>query len=210
LPERIEHAVEDVKEHRTDVTAAGPVGWNISRLFGNGGTSVKLGISVTTTVDNHCHDEEESPRQFGSERTADLLHIKEVTNSKCTNDLCEVVQAAVQGLGTCAEASSIYRVLLVDVEPVGSPEHRDQKDDPWLEFGGLKQSHDLGCPAGMLHENDLGSILSDDLLRVDESERKDGTAEHENNEGDVGAVGDSRVSRDVDVLAEWDLLERGE
>ena len=94
---------------------------------------------------------------------------------------------------------------MVGVKPVGGPEHGKEEDDEGLESNSLPEPDELGLPGWVLHEHDAGSVRSDNIIGVAEHEGQNGTAKHENDEGDVGSVGDCFVGLDVDILAERDL-----
>jgi hypothetical protein len=95
--------------------------------------------------------------------------------------------------------------LLVGIEPVGRPEHWEEKNDKWLESDSLPKSNKLRLPARVLHQNDASSVRSDNIAGITKTEGEAGTAEHEDNEGNVGTISDCAVRFDMDVLSKWDL-----
>ncbi len=59
----------------------------------------------------------------------------------------------------------------------------------------------------MLHDNDLGSIVADYILRVDQSPCESGTKDCEDKEADIGSVVDCAGGFGVDVLSQRNLEE---
>jgi hypothetical protein len=60
-------------------------------------------------------------------------------------------------------------------------------------------------PGWVLHQDNAGAILADDVASVAESESEKGTEEHEDDEADVCSITDGLVFLDVDVFTEGDL-----
>lgn len=160
---------------------------------------------IATTPDDHGQDEEDTKGDLGTDAAADTVDIQQGTDDHGSDDLSEPVQETVQGLGAGVEVGAVDAVLLVGVEPVGGPEHREEQDDVGLGLDGLPQTVDLGPPAGALHQDDAGAILTDDLVGVANEQGQAGTEEHEHDEGNVGAIADGAVGLDVDVLSEGNL-----
>jgi hypothetical protein len=134
------------------------------------------------------------------------IHKNTIDNG--TDDLGEVVEKVVQGLGAGIKMGTVDAVLLVGSEPVGAPEHGEQENDRGLVSQGLPKTDELGLPAGMLHQNNLGSIGADDILGVAEKKGDACSEEHEDNEGNVGTIANVLICRDMDILSERDLAER--
>ena len=130
-----------------------------------------------------------------------------MTKSKSANHLCKVVQDAVQSLRSGAEVSTVDGVCLIGDEPVGGPEHGEKKDYEWFVLDGLPQSEKLGLPGWILHQYNAGAIWSNDILRVAKEESEDGPKKHEDNESNVGSIGDCGVGLYVEVLSQRDLLK---
>ena len=57
----------------------------------------------------------------------------------------------------------------------------------------------------MLHDNDLGSVVADDILGVNQGPRQKSTYKSEDQEANVGTIGDCLITLDIDVLAKRDL-----
>lgn len=60
----------------------------------------------------------------------------------------------------------------------------------------------------MFHEDDVRAVVADDVGGVDERSGETGTEEGEEEEDDVGGVGDCGAGFGVDVEAEGDLVGR--
>ncbi len=145
LPERIVQAIEDVQEHGTDIARGIPIGWD--EVSGGGvSTGVLLLPRVSTAPDDHSYSKEEDQADFATDRATDLAIIESVTEDQSTEDLGEVVQAGVECLGTSIEVSSVDGILLVGVEPVGRPEHGEEKNDIGLKLQGLPKTNKFGLP----------------------------------------------------------------
>jgi hypothetical protein len=70
---------------------------------------------------------------------------------------------------------------------------------------GFPKTNELRLPTGVLHQNDLGSIRTNDILGVAKKKGEACSEEHENNEGNVSAVSDCAVGCDVDILSKGNL-----
>lgn len=215
MPGGIVGTVEHVQEHLSNISLISPVhgnpvgvGWlgiGVRELGVDEGTVVGLLEIVTTSPDDHGEDEKNAEGDLGTDGATDALDVETVTPDGGGEDLGEPVQHAVQGAGAGVEVGAVHGVLLVDVEPVGDEEHGEEQEDEGLELGGLVQTPQLGLPAGVLHQDDAGAVLSDDIGCVDEEEGEDGTEEHEHDECDVRAIGDVSGLLDVDVGSEGNL-----
>ena len=58
----------------------------------------------------------------------------------------------------------------------------------------------------MLHDNDLGAIVTNDVLCVNETPGKSSSNEREDEETDVGSIRDIYASLGLDALAEGNLM----
>lgn len=173
LPESVIEAVEDVEKHRSDVARVSPIDGlesiGINRQAGglvdivvDVETSVVL-ISISTPPDNHGNDIEHNKTGFGTNRATELLDVKSITKNQCTENLCCVVEKTVQSSSTHVESGSVDSVLLISVEPVGAPEHWEEKDDKWFISQCLPKAHDLGLPSGVLHQHNLGVVWTNNV-----------------------------------------------
>ena len=199
MPGGIVESVEEVQEHGADVVLTiGEV-----EDVGVGGTGVGLLEGVAAAPDGEGQDEQDTPGDLGTERAADAADVEQDTPDGGGDDLGEPVEQAVEGAATDAEAGAVDGVLLVDVEPVGDEEHGEEQQDVGLEAQGLVQAVQLGHQGGVLHDDDAGAVLADDVLGVGEEQGKAGADEHEHDEADVGAVLDGG-GLVVDVGAEGD------
>lgn len=165
LPESIVEAVEDVEKHRANIARGRPISWDKVRvqLGVDGVASVRLLVSVAASPDDHGQDKERSPSNLGSDSTTDLVDIKSITQYDRGDDLCQVVQKAVERLGTGRKSGTIDGVLLVGIEPVRGPEHGEEQDDERLESDGFPESDELRLPARILHHNHTAAINTDDI-----------------------------------------------
>lgn len=134
-----------------------------------------------------------------------MLQIKEISPDASGKDLCHPVQKTVQGLGSGIEVSAVYRVLLVDVKPIGREEHGEKEEYKWLEFERFVQSPELALPGWVLHQDDAGAVLSDNVVGIAEREGKKSSTEHEYDEPNVGTIAHCHIGLDVDILAQGDL-----
>ena len=206
LPSGIVEAVEDVQEHRANVARIRPikrlpvgVEFDVHAL-----ASVPLLKGIATTPDSKGEDDKNDPGDLGSGRAANTLDIEQISPDTSGENLSQPVEKTVQCLGAGIEVSAVHGILLVDVKPVGNEEHGEEQDHEGFESEGFPQTGQLGFPAGVLHENDAASILTDNVAGVAEEDSEEGSNGHQHDEADVRAVRNSRVRLDVDVLAEGD------
>jgi hypothetical protein len=217
LPEGVIETIEEVQEHGSNIARRCPIkGRESVWVLGQVGNWVEFAIDVPSGVvlpgvsaSPNCHrgDIEHDETRLGSDRSAPSLDIKSIAEDQGTNDLSRIVEKAVQSSGANIETSAIDTVLLVGVEPIGAPEHWEQKDDKWLESQCLPKTIDLGLPSGVLHQDDLGVVWSDDVLSIAKEQSKASTHEHEYDEADVSTICDSASLCLVDILTEWNLRE---
>ena len=206
LPDSIEKSVEEVQEHGANEEAAtiGPVD-----------EAVVVGVrSLLTadlhllpvpaeTPDDHGQGEEDNEGDLGPDTAADGVDVEAVAVNNSTDDLRKPVEQVVEGAGAGVEVRRVHVVVLVGVEDVGGEEHGEEQQDPGLLEESVPEAADLAVPRRVLHEDDLGVVLADDLVSLDEAKGQAGADDHENDEGDVGAVGDCSLLL-VDVLGERD------
>ena len=94
---------------------------------------------------------------------------------------------------------------MIGCEPIGRPKHGEEEKNEGFESNGFPKSDELGLPAGVLHQDNASPIRSDDITGVAKAQSNTSTQEHEDDEPDVGTIGDSAVGLDIDILAERDL-----
>lgn len=190
LPDSVVSTVEEVQEHRANVARGTPIpsleeGSSVSDDIG---AVVILLPGPTATIDGDGQDDESDEHDTGTERTTNLGVVEKGTNNGGSADLSEPVQETVQGTSTGVKVGGVDGVLLIGVEPVGRPHHGEQQNDVWLGNDTSVQTLEFGPPAGVLHENDLCTIGSNDLVGVDEEKRQESTGDHQNDESNVGTV----------------------
>lgn len=166
LPKRIIHAVEEVQEHRTDKARGSPIPTlpAIVRVHISPGIVLLPGIAATP--DSHGNEEEPDKGGLGTDGAAEVGKIKERTQDHRADNLSEPVQETVQGPRASVEVGRINRVLLISIEPIGRPEHGEQENDVRVEFDRLPETDQLGLPGRVLHQDDSGSVTTDNLLAV--------------------------------------------
>lgn len=205
LPNSIVEAVEDVQEHWANVSRGSPIHGHIARVRTYRLTGVVLLVSITTTPQGKGKDKQHNPRNLGTNRSANTLNINEDTGNPCSDDLGKIVQETVEGLGSGAETGTVDRVLLVDIKPIGGEKHGEQKDNEGLKTKRFPKTQKLTLPAGVLLQNDTATILSNNVASVAKHQSQDSTTEHEDNETNISAIGDSFIACNVDVLAKRNL-----
>ncbi len=167
--------------------------------------SVCFGEGVPTTPDGHGEDEDEDEADLRSDCTTDFLNIEGIAKEQGAANLGKVVQKTIEGLSAGVEVRSVDSVKLVGVKPVRGPEHGEEKDDEGLESDGLVEPNDLGLPTRVLHQDNAGAIWSDNIGGIAEEQSQNCASEHENNERNIGAIANSFVGLDIDVLTKRDL-----
>ena len=153
LPDGIVQAVEDVQEHVSDISLVGPILEILWCPESDISTVVSLGERVTSSPDDHGKPKEHDQASLGSQATGVFLKIEDVSNAEGTGDLGEVVEKGVKGLGAGVEVGTVDGVEMVGVEPIRGEEHGEEEDDKWLELDRLDETHQLGLPGGVLHED---------------------------------------------------------
>lgn len=165
-------------------------------------TVIALLEGPTSTVDGGRQDDEGDKHDAGTNRTSNFGVVEEGTNNGSGADLSEPVQETHQGTSTGVKECCVDGVLLVCVEPIRGPHHGEQQDDVWLGKDASVQTLEFGPPAGVLHENDLCTVRTDDLVGIDEEKSQESAGNHEDDESNVSTVGDRGGHLDVDVLTE--------
>lgn len=187
LPDRIKEAIEEVQKHGTDIARRGPVGGD-KVCSVDGFPRILLLIRVSTTPDGHGQAEEHAQRNAGTSGATHAVDIQQRADGHGSKDLSEPVQEAVQGARTDVEVGRVDAVGLVSVEPVRRPEHGKQQDDKGLGKESIPQTDDFGNPAGVLHQDDARSVGTNNIVGITETKTKDGTEEHQDDEGNVGPI----------------------
>lgn len=136
LPSGIGESVEHVEDEGAGVTCVRPVLLLICLVLGPGAV-VGLLEHVSEAPDDHDGREKHTPRSLSTSGTADTLNVKRVTKDVGTDDLHNVVDDAIESSGADVEVCSIDLGEVVGVEPVGSQEHGEEKDDVWVGEEGL-------------------------------------------------------------------------
>jgi hypothetical protein len=200
LPACVEHSVKEEQEHGSHVATGGPVLVVVRGLAG-----VQLLEGVPTAIDDHGEGEEANQGGARAGGAAEVLQVEKGADDDGGEDLGKPVEEVIEGLGAGVEVGAIDGVLLVGVEPVGRPEHGEEQNNEGLAADGGPEADELGAPAGVLHQDDLGSIGAHDLLGIDQEDGQHGAAEHEHDQADVGAIGGCGIIGDAHVLAQEDL-----
>jgi hypothetical protein len=93
---------------------------------------------------------------------------------------------------------------VVTIEPVTSQEHGEERDDVPVGLEGFVEAKQFGLPCGVLHRNDAGAILADNVLGISKTPGENKASHHENHEGNIGAIIDLTGGA-VHVLTKWNL-----
>jgi hypothetical protein len=59
--------------------------------------------------------------------------------------------------------STIDGILLVNVEPVGRPEHGEEENHEGFKSDGFVESNQFALPAGVLHQDNASAVRSNDI-----------------------------------------------
>ena len=208
LPDGIVHPVEDVEEHGANIGAVRPIDRWVVVLERLGvetcldlRTRVTLLESPAAAPDHEGEDKQDGPDTFGTGGSPEVREIQHEAKDTSAEHLRSPVQNTIQRPGADVELGGVDFVELVGVEPVRGEEHREEEDDVWIGEEGLPQAEQLALPCWILHENDLGAVAADDLVTLNERERKKRAAERQDKKTDISSVGHRRIDRHVDVLA---------
>jgi hypothetical protein len=206
LPRGIGEAVEHVKHKGTGIASICPVVLCVGLLGMNSPcTVVGLLEHVTATPDDHDDAKERCPSRLSTGRSADALVIEGKAENVCAYDLHDVVNYSIQGTGPSVEVRVVDLSKVVGVEPVGGKEHGEQENDVRIGEECLPQAHNLRFPRRVLHDDDLGSIRSDNIPRVDKCPGQRSTDQGKDKEANVRAVIDRRGAFGVNVLTQGNL-----
>lgn len=118
LPSGVVEAVEDVEEHRSNVSVVSPV-LGDKAGSASGSTSVAGLEGIAATPNAHSDGKENAPGSLGTNGPAELADVQAVPENEGTGDLCSPVQDVVQGLGAGVKVRTVNSVELIGVEPVG-------------------------------------------------------------------------------------------
>lgn len=126
LPDSIVHSVENVQEHRANVSGVLEIvgGVVIGGVIRSIRTSRHFSTRVSalegpaTTPHNHGQDKQSCPCSLRANGSPDGAEIEQEAEDGSSNDLSEPVQHAVQSAGTGVEFGGIDVVEVVGVEPV--------------------------------------------------------------------------------------------
>ena len=102
LPCSVVHAVEDVQEHRSNVTGIFEVHLDIC-LRRNLGSIVCLLPYISSTPDSHGNGEENYPVDLRLEWSANCFSVQRVSEDACANDLGTPVEDVVERSGANVE-----------------------------------------------------------------------------------------------------------
>lgn len=101
---------------------------------------------------------------------------------------------------------TVNSILLVDVEPVGGPEHGKEEDDPGFVPDRFVKAVDLREPSWVLLQDDAGTIFTNDILGIGNRASTHSTKSHKDDKGNVSSICDCAIGVDVDVLTEGNLV----
>jgi hypothetical protein len=200
LPCSVSEAVEYVQDERATEARIGPILLRVVFILGPG--TVISGLKLVSSAPNdHDQDEESSPCALGTHGTAHSLQVKSEAENVCANNLHEIVDYAVEGPSPSVEVSTVNLVKVVGIEPVGCEEHGEQSHDIRIGPENLVETENLRLPGWVFHDNDLGAVVSNYVLGVNQSPGEGGANEGEDQESNIGTVTDDGVASCVDVLA---------
>lgn len=210
LPDGIVHAVGKVQNHRSNVllSAISEVNLDVVLLGGDLTRRLCLLPGPAATPDSKGQDDQGDKRSTSTSGSAGLGVIEGPAVDHGADNLCKPVEETIERAGAGVEVGVVHAVVLVDVEDVGAEEHGEQKDDPGLGVESSPKALKFASPRGVLLDNNLAVIASDDLVGVAEEERQAGTDEHEDDEGGICSVTDGTRFLVVHRLDERDLFYR--
>lgn len=211
LPSSIVHAVEEVEEHGCDelLLTISPVNGVESTVLGGfldfATSHLILLPGISTSPDGKGQDEESSERDLGANTSSNVASVKGIAKDESADNLREPVEKIVESTSSSVEVGTVHVVGLVGVEDVGREEHGEEEENPGRSVESFPKTLDLGAPGRVLHQDDLGVVLTNNLVGIDKEESHDGTEQHEDDEGSIGAIGDVSGSL-VDVLTKGNLF----
>jgi len=194
--EGVATCVEDVQEHRANVSRIGPVELLVVVAWVVGGSIAHLDLSarviglesVSATPNDESEHEQDNPQRLGANGTSEACEIQAVSEDHRAPDLREPVEDAVEGAGAGVEPGQVDAVEVVGVEPIGGEEHGEEEDHVGLVLERLPHADELGLPSWVLHDDDAAAVVAHHALRVAEEEGEDGAEGREDDEANVCAV----------------------
>lgn len=217
LPRSVGEAIEHVQDKGSCKPGVAPIFLGIQKLRRNAidtgprlnGLGPLAGVGslelVTAAPHNHDQGKKRSPCNLGAHCAADALKVEGEAKDVGTDNLHRVVNHTIERAGSSVKVGSVDLGEVVGVEPVGGQEHGEQGQDIRVSEEGLPEAHDFRGPRWVLHDNDLGAILTNDVLCIDEGPGEGSTDQGEDQETNIGAIADSDGGCAVDALTEGDL-----
>jgi hypothetical protein len=116
LPCSIVKAIEDLQEHRTNVSTIKPI--DHINFRSSRSTSILSLEGISSTPDNECQEHHNHPSSLCSRRSSYVWVIKSVAIDASSEHLSHPIECFVEGSSSCVEACEIDVVVLVGVELV--------------------------------------------------------------------------------------------
>ena len=165
LPRSVGEAVEDVQHKGSSVALVGPV--LLDRRLGRAKSAVVCLLElVTEAIDDHDEREQGEQGNLGAHRAAKALVVERKPKDVGADDLEDVVARVVEGASAEVEVGTVDLGKVICVEPVGGEEHGEQGEDVGVGEECLPETHNLGFPRGVLHDDDLGAIVANHVLGI--------------------------------------------
>lgn len=209
LPKGVVEAVEKVEKQGTKSFASGigpvQVAASLRVLVHVLASDLFLLPGPTASPDDKGQAHEDNVGDASTGRAANLGVVESPAVDDGAQDLRKPVQQTVEGAGAGVEVSAVETVVLIRVKGIGAEEHGEQQEYIGLLGDRVPDAHNLGIPRRVLHQDDLGTVLSNHLVGVGQQERDHGSDEHEHNKGTVRAVTRAIGSLVVDNLRKTDL-----
>lgn len=134
-----------------------------------------------------------------AQRAREPIPVEDEPEREEAEDLHRPVDDAVEGPHVHVEVREVEVVAQLRVEPVGAEGHREQENRKAIRPQNLINAHGLGLPRRTLHRDHPEAVFADDSAGGNHRQARDGAAEHENGNRNVGAVDNGRGGPAVDM-----------
>ncbi|KAG9938372.1 MFS general substrate transporter, partial [Aureobasidium melanogenum] len=159
----------------------GPILADVTRILGDRLASVTLLEVIPAAKDRECQDQDGNPGDLCSDSSADFGVVQAKSEDECTNDLSSPVEGVVQSSSPRIEVREVKSIELHCIKPIGGEEHREKTNYVWVASDCLPKSHQLRLPG------------------------QRSTTSRQDNEADIGSIGDCATTSGVDVLTKGNL-----
>lgn len=123
-------------------------------------------MRIASTPNNKRQRKQDHKRTSRTHSTRHALDVQQRTPYGRGSNLRKPIQETIQGFGARVKVRTVHGVELVRVEPIRGKEHGEEEEDKGLEFECLVKTQEFALPGWVLHEDDTGSVLADNVVGI--------------------------------------------